>query len=413
LTNPRLVVFDVEGVLLPKRRYLLFEASEKLGFWNFLKILSTGLLYEIGLMSLEKALRRIFLLLYGLTVNELLQLYKKIPIISGTTETFAKLKRAECKTALISSGLPQPFVEDLASRLNADYAYGLELKTEKDRLTGEISGDVIKHNGKALVLERILNKESIKPRDCALVADDRNNLPMFRLCALRIGYNPDFLLSAKSDVVVKGDLSEVLPFLKQDRRGIKRAGISKRTLIREIIHVSGFFIPLISSHILTPYLAAFLIFLTTLVYAASEFARIKGINFPVTSTITRNAATSPEIHEFVTAPIFFALGIALALILFPQPISYASVSIAALGDGFAALFGKTLGRNIIPFNRGKHLEGSLLGFSIAFLGASLYVTPLKALVAAALGMLVEAVPLPISDNLTVPLASGLMLLALP
>lgn len=406
-------MFDVEGVLLPKRRYLLFEASEKLGFRNFLKILSNGLFYEIGLIKLEKALQNIFSLLRGFTVNELLQLYKKIPLISGTTETFSELKKTGCKTALISSGLPQLFVEDLASRLNADYAHGLELKTKGDRLTGEIGGDVIKHNGKALVLEKILEKEGVKPRDCAIVADDRNNLPMFRLCALRIGYNPDFLLSTKSDAVVKGDLTEVLPHLVQGSGEIKRSSISKRTLIREAIHVSGFFVPFICLYILAPYLVAFLLFLTTLAYMASEFARIRGVDFPVTSTITWNAASTPEIHEFVTAPIFFALGIMFALVLFPQSISYASISIVALGDGFAALFGKTLGRNIIPFNKGKHVEGSFFGFLIAFLGASLYVTPPKALIGAAIGMLVESLPLPISDNLTVPLASGLTLLALP
>jgi len=413
LTKPRLVVFDVEGVLLPKRRYLLFEASEKLGFRNFLKILSNGLLYEIGLISLEKALRNIFLLLRGLTASELLRLYKKIPMISGARETFAELRKAKCRTALISSGLPQPFVEDLASRLNADHAHGLELKIEGDRLTGEIGGDLIKHNGKALVLEKIQRKEGVEPRECALVADDRNNLPMFRLCALRIGYNPDFILSTKSDGVVRGDLLEVLPLITQNRREIKRSGISKRTLIRETIHVSGFFVPFISLYILTPHLVAFLLFLTMLVYMASELARIRGLNLPVISTITRNAATAPEIYEFVTAPILFALGITLALVLFPQSISYASISIVALGDGFSAFFGKTLGRNVIPFNKGKHLEGSLFGFLIAFLGASLYVAPPKALIGAAIGMLAEAIPLPVSDNLTVPLASALTMLAIP
>lgn len=413
MTHPRLVVFDVEGVLLPKRRYLLFETSEKLGFLNFVKMLSNGLLYEIGLRSLEKALRNIFSLLRGFSVNELLQLYKNIPMISGAKKTFAELKKAGCKTALISSGLPQPFVEDLASRLNADYAYGLELKIEADCLTGEIGGDVIKHNGKALVLERILEKEGLEPRDCALVVDDRNNLPMFGLCAVRIGYNPDFLLSTKSDAVVRGDLSEVLPLLSRDNEEIKRSGISKRTLVRETIHISGFFVPFISLYLLTPFLTVFLLSLTTLVYMASEFARIRGLNFPVTSIITRNAATAPEIHEFVTPPIFFALGIILALIFFPQPISYASISVVALGDGFSALLGKALGKRVIPFNKGKHIEGSFFGFLIAFAGASIHVAPPKALIGAAVGMLVEALPLPLSDNLTVPLASGLALLTLP
>jgi len=55
-----LVVFDVEGVLLPKRRYIPFEATKKLGPLKFLKIIIIGLLYEMGLLQLETALKRIF-----------------------------------------------------------------------------------------------------------------------------------------------------------------------------------------------------------------------------------------------------------------------------------------------------------------------------------------------------------------
>jgi len=39
----------------------------------------------------------------------------------------------------------------------------------------------------------------------------------------------------------------------------------------------------------------------------------------------------------------------------------------------------------------------------------LFVDPVKALAGAAVGILVECLPLPLSDNLTIPLASGLML----
>ncbi|MCD6446109.1 hypothetical protein J7L49_04930, partial [Candidatus Bathyarchaeota archaeon] len=55
-----LVVFDVEGVLLPKRRFIPFEIMGKLGFLKFLKIVFFGVLYEVGLLSLEASLRRIY-----------------------------------------------------------------------------------------------------------------------------------------------------------------------------------------------------------------------------------------------------------------------------------------------------------------------------------------------------------------
>jgi len=378
-------------------------------------MLWAGLLYETGLIKLESALKKIFKQLRGLAVEDMFQLYKKIPLIPGVREVFEKLRNEGYKTALISSGLPQPFVEHLANELGADYAVGLNLDVKKGCLTGRICGDVIQPDGKALVLDKIMKKEGFSPKECALVADDRNNLPMFKFCALKIGYNPDFVLSAKSDVVVKGNFDEVLPPIKETTSKLDAGSVSKRDIIREIIHISGFLVPFFSAYLaLSPFLVAFLIFIATSLYTMSELARVLGYNVPVASTITWNAAITPEIYEFVTSPIFFAVGIMLALIIFPVPVGYASIAIFTLGDGIATLFGKKFGRHVFSYNKGKKIEGTLFGFLFAWLGATLFiVNPLKAFVGAAAGMFVETLPTPVSDNLTIPLISGLTLLMIP
>lgn len=405
----RLIVFDVEGVLVPKRRYLLFETARKVGLWVFVKIVVVGVLYEIGLLSLESTLRKIFMVLRGLTVDDLYQLYKEFPLMPGAEKVFEKLNKTGYKTALVSSGLPKLLVEDLAARLGVDYAFGLELEVASGYLTGEIGGDVLKPDGKAIVLKEILEKEGLSPQDCAVVADDLNNLPMFPLSKLRIGYNPDFLLSAKSDFVVRGDLSEILPILTENALRVPTYPLSRSEIIRETIHIISFLVPFICIYLLESYLVSLLILLTTSLYTASEVARLRGINFPVFSTITWKAANKPEYYEFATAPISFALGITLSLILFPAPYGYASIAILTLGDGFATIFGRKFGNVVFPFNKGKNVEGSVFGFLFASVGAMLFVDPVKALVGAAVGMLVECLPLPLSDNLTVPLASGLVL----
>lgn len=414
--KPRLIVFDVEGVLLPKRRYLLFEASRRLNFLKFLKMLWAGLLYEAGLIPLEKALTRIFRQLQGLTVEDMYQLYRKMPLIPGVKKAFERFKEERYKTALISSGIPQFLVEALAKNLGADYAFGLDVETVENHLTGRISGEVIKPSGKAVVLGKIVEKEGLKPDECVIVADDRNNLPMFPLCSLRIGYNSDFLLSLKSDLVVKGDFDEVLQAVTHadSKMTIVKQSLSKRDLIRETIHTSGFFVAAVSMLLgLNSFSVAFLIFVFTAIYVISELARVFGYNIPVTATITWHAALSPEIYEFVTAPIFFALGIMLALIAFPPPASYGAIAVFTLGDGFATLFGKKFGRHAFPYNKGKKVEGTLVGLLVAWLGAWLFIAdPLKAFVGAAVGMFVETLPLPVNDNLTIPLFSGLTLLLL-
>ncbi len=406
----KIVIFDVEGVLLPKNRYLAFEAGRNLSFPNFTKILFTGLLYELRLLSLESALKTIFQLFHGFSVDELLNVYRKVPLLPHTEEVFAKLREDGLKTALISSGLPQVVVADLASRLKADYAVGLELETNNNILTGNITGDVLKKDGKALVLEKILDQENLMKEDCVVVADDRNNAPIFFPEALTVGYNPDSTIVLKSDYIVKENLQEVIPILEGKQKK-PRYSLSHNESVREAIHASGFLVPFIALY-LGIYLVAFLLSLITLLYTASELARVERKSIPPVSIITLKAATFTERYEFATAPIFFALGIVLSLLLFPTPINYASIAIVSLGDSIASIVGKYFGKTSIPFNKGKNLEGSSAGFLFAFLGATFFLNPMLAFVGAFIGMLVESLPLPINDNLSIPLATGVLLILL-
>lgn len=403
-----LVVFDVEGILIPKNRYILFEISRKLGFLNFIRAIVLGLLYETGLLPLESALRRIFAMLKGLEAEEILKLHKRIPLMPGTEEVFRTLREKGYRTALISSGLPTPVVEDLATTLKADYAYGLEIEIKDEKLTGAIGGDVLRSGGKAVVLQRILEKEGLTAQNCVMVADDRNNLSIFPLCRLRIGYNPDFVLTTKSDFVIKGALTDILPQITGEKPPVYKSKLASRGL-REAIHM-GSFLLIFPIHFLGNTIVASLILAIAVLYTISEIARVRGINIPIISSITWRAAKKTELYEFATAPIHFAVGIAISLLIFPVPIGYVAITTLTLGDGCAHIFGMKFGKTRIPFNKGKNLEGTLFGFLFAFLGAMiLRIDPTRALVAAAVGMLVEAIPSPINDNLTIPLASGLAL----
>jgi len=410
--NKTLVVFDVEGVLIPKNRYLLFEISRKVDFFGFIRIIVLGILYETGLLSLESALKRIFKILKGLKEEETFRLYKQIPLMLGTEVVFDALNKKGYLTALISSGLPTSVVEDLAKRLKVNFAYGIDLDTINGRLTGKIGGDVLKSGGKAVVLQRILEKEKLTPQDCIMVADDRNNLSMFPLCKLRIGYNPDFVLSAKSDFVTRGGLTEVLlPITGESITDVNNS-ISRKRGIREIIHLSSFFTSFVCIYLIGNLLVSSLILVVALFYILSEVSRVSGTSLPILSSITMYAANKTEFYEFATAPLYFALGIAISLLIFPEPISYVAITALTLGDGFAHVFGMRFGRTRLPFNKGKNLEGTIFGFFFAFLGSLIFIDPLLALISATFGMILEALPLPINDNLTIPLGVGILLIAI-
>jgi phosphoserine phosphatase/dolichol kinase len=402
----RLAVFDVEGVLIPKRRYLLFGVGRKLGLSNFARLVLFGVFYELGLISLKSAMKHVFRVFKGFSVDEFLQIFKQVPLLPGVREVFERLSSTGWKTALISSGLPSFVVRDLASTLGADYALGFELEIIDDVVTGEIWGDTIEHDGKLAVLRRILETERLTPKDCAVVADDRNNAPIMLPKMLKIGYNPDFKIRMKADYVVTGYPLEILSIIQGQPK--TRRLPSKNDVLREIIHASGIAIPVLSS-LIGIYTTAYFILFVTAFYVISELTIMEKSSLPVISSITRHATTPEELYEFRAAPLFFAFGILLTLLLFPSPASSAAIVIFALGDSTASLFGKMFGKRTLPFNKGKTLEGSLIGFVFASSAATFFVNPFMAASGAAVAMLIESLPLPINDNLVLPLVTGTLL----
>lgn len=403
--KPKLIVFDVEGVLIPKNRFL-FEMGKTLGFISLLKVFLYGFLYEIGLIRLKSALKNIFRSTQGMKTEAIMQIAARVPLVPDVRSVFCQLKRQGYKTALVSSGLPARVVKVLADEVGADYSYGFEVGVKGDKLTGEIWGDVIEQKGKLAVLNKIVADERITTKECAIVADDRNNVSIFLKDSWKIAYNPDFVLRIKSDSIVTGKISKVLAVINGEPK--HRGKLARNDILRELIHASGIFVPIVAILIGIPIVATSIILVLGL-YATSEYLRTEGKRMPIINLITRKAASPTELYLIVLAPVYFALGILLTLILFPAPENYAAIAIFALGDSSASIFGAAFSRTLLPFNKDKSLEGSVAGFFFAFIGGCLFVSPLIAVVAAAVSMFVEYLPLPINDNLLIPLFAGLTL----
>jgi dolichol kinase len=275
-----------------------------------------------------------------------------------------------------------------------------------DALTGEICGDAIEQDGKRTVLTRILEAEKLNLEDCVVVADDRNNSCIFLSGMQKIGYNPDFWLRIKADTVVTGRLAKILPVI--DGKPKQWSPPSKNDLLREGIHASGFFVPVIAG-LVGVFSVALMIVVVSLVYSLSELARMNRRYLPVISAITRNAASPSELFEFTAAPLYFAVGILLVLVMFPAPVNSAAIAIFTLGDSTASLVGGSISKHPLPFNKGKTLEGSLVGFFFSFLAGTFFVSPMLALIGAAIAMIIESLPLPVNDNITIPFCTGLVL----
>lgn len=122
---------------------------------------------------------------------------------------------------------------------------------------------------------------------------------------------------------------------------------------------------------------------------------------PLDGPVTLNGAT------------WMTIAAALCTALFSPPVAAAALAMQMVGDGAAAVVGRRFGQNRWPGSY-KSVEGSIamavsawgIGLAVGLWpGAGL--TPAVLAVGAVVAAVAEAIPIPLNDNVRVPLAAGL------
>jgi len=174
---------------------------------------------------------------------------------------------------------------------------------------------------------------------------------------------------------------------------------------RKAVHLLALLVPPVSELTSKPLVVAVLSTIT-IVYVIGEVLRLKGHGLPIITPITIKMSRPEERTSFIVRPAYFAIGIILALILYPSAIAYASICILAVGDSVAAIVGERFGHMRIV--RRKTVEGFAAGLTAAFLLASFFVSPFIALLGAVGAMIMELLDVP-DDNLTMPIVAGALM----
>ncbi|MBQ1949908.1 MAG: phosphatidate cytidylyltransferase [Treponema sp.] len=178
-----------------------------------------------------------------------------------------------------------------------------------------------------------------------------------------------------------------------------------KEVFRKSIHLCSAFIPLFLSFYYWPVIT--LLCLALAGYCLSEFARLKGIEVPVVSTITTVAARKRDENKFVLGPVTLVIGIIFSALLWEPEASRIGIYALAFGDGCASLVGKIWGRVHIPYTKGKTVAGSLSCFFAVF--ASSFAVTHNASLAFLLGIIatfVEVIPMTDFDNIVIPVLIG-------
>jgi dolichol kinase len=116
-----------------------------------------------------------------------------------------------------------------------------------------------------------------------------------------------------------------------------------------------------------------------------------------------------EFDEDLTGATWLLFGSTITLFLFPIQIAVPALLFLTVGDAFAAIIGKG-----IPVGKigDKHLSGTIAGI-VTSCGIALWINqhlPGEIIILSSVAsMLVEVAPIPMNDNLTIPLTGGLVM----
>jgi dolichol kinase len=110
-------------------------------------------------------------------------------------------------------------------------------------------------------------------------------------------------------------------------------------------------------------------------------------------------------EEHLLGSTYFMIAALLCVLAFDEQIAIAALTFLIIGDTMAAIIGKRFGR---PRYWGKSFQGSFACFiSCLIIGAALLDNTWVILIGALTATIAEALPVPMDDNMRVPIVSGL------
>ncbi len=413
----KFIVFDLDGVIF-RDQYLL-RLSRQQGLLSYLRTYCLCVLFDLGRLTIERLLEEVYKNFKGISLDTLWKVYKGMPLIEGAREVVQALRGAGHIIAIISSGVPDFLVRDLALELGADMGFGIDVGFCGDSLSGTVGGDLGTHTGKDSLIGELTRQRGIGWKEVVVIADDPNNISIMEKAGLSIGMNASFLVRKKADCLVDGkDLRGVLDYI--DGRGeVNNNKEWLQEVRRKFVHVWAGAVPFLAGVAFLP-TVGFLVFLVVL-YVVSEVGRLNGRQLvPLLSSVTTACIRREERRGFVTGPITMASGVIMSLLFFPAHVALLVIWILAFADTAATLVGKTWKGHPLPYNKSKSITGSLAFFTVAYFcsllclsggGGPGHLSPVSALPFALISSFLESLPLK-DDNISTPLGSGVVLMFL-
>jgi phosphoserine phosphatase len=176
-----------------------------------------------GEFDFEESLRQRVALLKGLTVDDLEEIKRHVPLSEGVEELVATLKWLGYKLGVVTGGFDF-FAEQIKEQLGFDFCYSNRLEIRNGALTGVVQGEVIDSAQKARIVNQTACDEKILLDQTVVVGDGANDALMLGQAGLSIAYNAKRGLERSAGASIgKSRMKNILHFLGITEEDISEA----------------------------------------------------------------------------------------------------------------------------------------------------------------------------------------------
>ena len=182
--NRRLVALDMDSTLITSE--VMDDLAAKFGVGEAVQNITRRAMN--GEIDFKESFRQRAALLKGMPVALLDDIAHAVQLNTGAARLLGALKHFGYRTAVISGGF-QYVGEHLQSQLGIDYVYANQLTAADGVMTGEVEGEIVDAQRKALLLADIAEREGIVLEQTIAVGDGANDLPMLQAAGLGVAFH--------------------------------------------------------------------------------------------------------------------------------------------------------------------------------------------------------------------------------
>ena len=181
--NRRLVVFDMDSTLIEGE--VIDELAAEAGVGEAVAAITERAMQ--GELDFKASFRERVALLKGLDERVLERVAERLTLTEGAETLIRNLRLLGYRTAILSGGFTY-FAHRLQKQLGIDYVYANELDIANGRVSGQVRGEIVDGQRKALLMREIAAQEGIHLEQVIAVGDGANDLPMLSAAGLGIAF---------------------------------------------------------------------------------------------------------------------------------------------------------------------------------------------------------------------------------